>query len=680
VLAHEIAHIQRHDFLTWLTAQVALTLHFYHPLVHWLCGRLRLEQELAADAAAARFAGGRQAYLTTLAAMALRQADRPLAWPARTFLPTRGTFMRRIDMLRDAKPGSTTPSVGLRVGTVVVLLAAGLFAAGFRGINGPADAADDGRIAGAVAGAATTTADEPASLAYVPRDAVMVAMLRPAKLLKQPAFAQLATAFERMGMSRDEAETLKRIEQVSLVFLLQENPQGQTLPNPSGSILRLADAADAQALAKKLVPNAVEEEYGNHTYFKNPNGSSDGYCYYFVDEKTFLIGKETGIRRMIIAGATGASKAKWAAAWNYVASGDGALLVNVGGVFAEWDKALRSSTSPNGPVPLLNSFAPLWQNTEVITLAMSSDENLTLLANLLCGSADDAKKVQETITAVITLAKNSLSQARAAAARVPGKEGAGRLGAVDFAGSILDEIRLGRKDGQVEIAARVPARDAATAVSRLVPAVTHARSAARQTQSKNNLKQIGLAMHIYHDTYRKFPPAVLYGPDGKTPYSWRVALLPFLDQANLYQQYRFNEPWDSENNRKVLAQMPPVYRDPNEPGTLTHSSYFVLTGQDTVFDGKEGTEILQIKDGMSNTILVVEAQRDIPWTKPEDIPYAADKPLPKFGGHYPDGFQALLCNGSVRFIPAKLNEKTMRSLFTKGAGEPIIHDDLGPAR
>ena len=81
VLAHEIAHVARHDFATLVAAQLAVVLHFYHPLVHWLAARLRLEQELAADAAAARLAGGQRLYLTTLAGMALRQSDHPLAGP-----------------------------------------------------------------------------------------------------------------------------------------------------------------------------------------------------------------------------------------------------------------------------------------------------------------------------------------------------------------------------------------------------------------------------------------------------------------------------------------------------------------------------------------------------------------------------------------------------------------------
>ena len=93
VLAHEIAHARSQDFLALLLGQIGLVLHFYHPLVHWLMGRLRLEQELAADAAAAGVCGGRHQYLLTIAELALRRQDGPLLWPARAFLPTRTTFL-----------------------------------------------------------------------------------------------------------------------------------------------------------------------------------------------------------------------------------------------------------------------------------------------------------------------------------------------------------------------------------------------------------------------------------------------------------------------------------------------------------------------------------------------------------------------------------------------------------
>src|SRR5215831_16100721 len=103
VLAHELAHVRRSDFPAGLAAQLSLALHFYHPLAHWLAARLRLEQELAADAWGARLAGGQPSYLATLARMALRRDGRAATGPARAFLPSHGTFVRRIEMLRNGK-------------------------------------------------------------------------------------------------------------------------------------------------------------------------------------------------------------------------------------------------------------------------------------------------------------------------------------------------------------------------------------------------------------------------------------------------------------------------------------------------------------------------------------------------------------------------------------------------
>ena len=99
-LAHELAHVRRSDFLLGLLARLGLALHFYHPLLYWLAGRLRLQQELAADGLAAPLAGGRDAYLRGLARLALRLSDRrPAGWPANPLF-SRGMLMRRIRMLK----------------------------------------------------------------------------------------------------------------------------------------------------------------------------------------------------------------------------------------------------------------------------------------------------------------------------------------------------------------------------------------------------------------------------------------------------------------------------------------------------------------------------------------------------------------------------------------------------
>jgi beta-lactamase regulating signal transducer with metallopeptidase domain len=138
VLAHELAHISRGDYASGVLAQLSVAVHFYHPLAHWLAARLRLQQELAADAWGARLSGGHRPYVTILARMALRQSERPVSWPARSFLPARGMFLRRLEMLRDPKKIRHAPlSRAARTLTVAALLAAGLLVAGFRGPDGP---------------------------------------------------------------------------------------------------------------------------------------------------------------------------------------------------------------------------------------------------------------------------------------------------------------------------------------------------------------------------------------------------------------------------------------------------------------------------------------------------------------------------------------------------------------
>ena len=210
-------------------------------------------------------------------------------------------------------------------------------------------------------------------------------------------------------------------------------------------------------------------------------------------------------------------------------------------------------------------------------------------------------------------------------------------------------------------------------ITMLTPPLQAARKAAQRMQSSNNLKQMGLAMHNYHDTFGSFPAAATT-KDGKSLLSWRVQLLPFLDQVKLYNEFHHDEPWDSEHNLKLLEKMPSVFASPAlhlKPG---HTVYLVPTGEGMIFNGEQKTKIAMITDGSSNTILVVEANADraVPWTKPTDLPIDLENPLAGLGNVYDkEGFLVLIADGSVRFITNTIDLKTLRHLFEMADGNVI---------
>jgi len=193
----------------------------------------------------------------------------------------------------------------------------------------------------------------------------------------------------------------------------------------------------------------------------------------------------------------------------------------------------------------------------------------------------------------------------------------------------------------------------------------------------NHLKQIGLAMHNYHSTFKKFPPAAVYDRDGKALLSWRVLILPYLEQNALQQQFKMDEPWDSQHNIKLLADMPKVFGpigDSMDDRTKTY--YRVFVGPGTVFEGKNGTKITSITDGTSNTIMVVEAHDGVAWTKPDELPYDPKGTLPRVGNHGGNGFHVLMCDGSVHTFRQNFDPQLMHWAITRDDGMPLDIEKL----
>jgi len=222
---------------------------------------------------------------------------------------------------------------------------------------------------------------------------------------------------------------------------------------------------------------------------------------------------------------------------------------------------------------------------------------------------------------------------------------------------------------------------APVAAALVLPAVQAAREAARRSQSMNNLKQIALAMHNSHDVYRTFPSATTTSKGGKL--SWRVQILPFIEQQALYEQFHLDEDWDSEHNKALISQMPLTYSRPGSTVAAEgRTNYLTIRGDDTAFpDAKKGLGFAQFTDGSSNTIMAVEVSDEnaVVWTKPDDYEYDARDPAAGLRGSRPNGFLAAMCDGSVRFVSDAVAPDVLAAFFTRAGGEVVDWDALDAA-
>jgi hypothetical protein len=196
---------------------------------------------------------------------------------------------------------------------------------------------------------------------------------------------------------------------------------------------------------------------------------------------------------------------------------------------------------------------------------------------------------------------------------------------------------------------------------------------ADRVRSANNLKQLMIALHNYHDTYGHFPVDIR-DKDGKPLLSWRVEILPFIEQENLYKQFKLDEPWDGPNNRKLIDTIPRTLRSPRQAAALNNrTTYLAPLGKGFIWDSPKGIKISEITDGTSNTIMLVEADDDraVIWSKPEDITIDRKNPENGLLGHYVDGFQAAMADGSVRFVRKGIDPAALWALFTRAGGEVV---------
>jgi prepilin-type processing-associated H-X9-DG protein len=214
----------------------------------------------------------------------------------------------------------------------------------------------------------------------------------------------------------------------------------------------------------------------------------------------------------------------------------------------------------------------------------------------------------------------------------------------------------------------------------LLRAMRAAREAARRAQCIKQMMELGVAMHNYHALYGSFPPAYLADEDGKPMHSWRVLLLPWLEEKGLYDQYRFEEPWDSPHNMAIGKMIGGYFRCPSvSEGVNLETNYMMIVGSETISDGASVTQFRDITDGYSHTILLVEvANSGVHWLEPRDLDASqmsfeiTPASGTEVGSCHPGIANVLMCDGSVRSVGDDTSPELIRAMSTIAGGEHAV--------
>ncbi|MCU0719739.1 MAG: DUF1559 domain-containing protein [Pirellula sp.] len=618
VLAHELAHVVRNDYLITSFAQLVAAVHFYHPVVHALVSRLRLDQELSADLMASRLVGGSQRYIEIVAGLALRQPVVRAPGPAQAFLPTRQMFVRRLEMLRFQSFSSRRWGRCYMVAGAFAIISLTFIASGLRPVVGFAEPAVSTGLKGVPA-----ESQQADLLSLIPAEAIEgVADVDVSKILALPAIQKLISTYPDIVKSIPfDPKSLERA-----VFLVPQLSSGKDTPL---LILRFTESVEL------AIPESRR-----------------------INDRTYVIGGTEDLRSKV------GDSPKDESFKTLLARHDGEPVRIAGKM-----KGIRQvMTAPGKKAdPSTMAFAPLWNNVDTVSIGLSVDKDLRLDARM---NTNDAKRVAATLSALKNLGDNLLATAETSASqgtkndstKDPISEVLVKQGKL-----LMQSVVIKTNENYVQISARVDSFEEA-AVAFIAPAVQSARMAALRTQSANNLKQIMIALHSYETANNYLPSAIVRDPKSGMERSWRVEILPYLNRQDLYDLYRKDEPWDSIANQEVLKKMPAVFVFPGTMGTDT--PYLAIASPDggltPTKDGK-APRFQDATDGFNSTVFVVETNPMVPWTKPVD---ATDlEAIRKTPLHNGLGFHVGLGDGAVVFIANSIDPLVWKALSTRSGGE-----------
>jgi enterochelin esterase-like enzyme len=516
----------------------------------------------------------------------------------------------------------------------------------------------------------------PVDTRFVPAGAFSAYIMYPARVLANPALAKLDLS-DFAGIEKDIGFRPNDVEQFEWVFMFTQQSDGAQSPPRFGAAMqvRLTKPHGGEALVKHAIKHVEPEkaDFAGKTYYR-PSKDKNGYqanspAIYLIDDRSFLIGDEPEIKAMLAAGEAKSPLAELMARLDPTAD------LSFYSETTDLIQQLRGGTASGGDLPsALKMLVNVADSIVGVHLSVKLTPEISLKGTVIAKDDAAAEKLLGTWPELKKVAEDSLARFRVEVGRAPPE--VKPLG--DYALAMLEKILSVTPERRGnEIVMQVDRLGTFDEFAKLLlPALTKAKRAAAATQSANNIRQLALAMFNYLDENRTFPPHAIYSKDGKPLLSWRVAVLKSFD-PDLYKQFHLDEPWDSPNNKSLIAKMPSVFADSRgKPAGEGKTRYVVPVGAGTVFDGDKGTRITQITDGASNTLLIVEVGEDkaVTWTQPEDMPFDPAKPMSGLGTIPDDGFDVSFADGSVRRLKKAIDPETFRRLVLRADGEVI---DLG---
>ena len=520
----------------------------------------------------------------------------------------------------------------------------------------------------------TESVKRPIDLGYVTPEAAAAVVVYPRHVLTAPEMEMLPIEVLSAAGKKEFGIDPVQIEQV---LVIAEPPQGG--PPEAALVVHLAGPLPEGKILGPLWDRTTAAELDGKAY-RRGTGPMD-LSIFRPDDRTLILATD-GLLHRILSNHASPKEGKMSRLLGRIQSPNDVSAV----LLVEPIRPLLAGPLAMAPVPPpLAGVKKIPDLVSEITVAGNLVGEPSLRLRVRANDESAAEQLDKIIGDLLGVAKqNMMAQSeRMAGSSDPVEQAMARY-LQRLNDRMLKELRPVRKGDTLTLAPRggkdLQLSSVATIgilVALLLPAVHSARSAARRAVSSNNLKQIGLAMHMYASAYNHLPARASFDKQGKPLLSWRVHLLPFIEQDSLYKQFRLDEPWDSEHNRALVAKMPQIFRSPSGNAGPGLSHYLGVSGKGLALDGAKELKFSDIRDGTSNTILAVEVDdaHAVTWTKPDDWQYDPQQPLAGLSTVNPQGFSVLFSDGSVRSLSKSIDPKVFHALLTIAGGEVIPPGD-----